>query len=75
MYDDNDNNDNNDKDNDGPLELELRMGPQPESVGELGIGPVTREETLRANERQDKIAGAMWDQYQHYLESRAACRE
>ncbi len=44
MYDD-------DEDNDGLLELELQMGPQPESVGELGIGPVTREETLQANER------------------------
>jgi len=52
MYDNNNNNNNNNnEDNDGPLELELQMGPQPESVGELGIGPVTREETLQANER------------------------
>ncbi len=75
MYDNNDNDNDNDEDNDGPLELELQMGPQPESVGELGIGPVMQEETLRANERRDKIVGAMWDQYQHYLESRAARRE
>jgi DDE superfamily endonuclease len=60
-------------DNDEPVEFELQMGPSG-SVGELG-GQVTREETVRANGRRDEIAGGMWDQYQHYLESRAARSE
>jgi len=42
--------------------LDLRMGPRPESVGE--VMPV---ETAQANERRDKIASDMWEQYQHYL--------
>lgn len=54
------------------LEVELQMGARPEPVGELGTGYVTQQETVRANERRDRIAGAMWEQYQVYLESRAA---
>ena len=57
-------------DDDEPLEI--AMAPRPESVGELGVGPVTREEMVRANARRDQIAGAMWEQYRSYLESRAA---
>jgi hypothetical protein len=49
--------------------------PHPECVGELAIGPVTSQERVRANERRDKIAGEMWEQYQRYLESRAARSE
>jgi DDE superfamily endonuclease len=37
-------------------------------TGELAAGPVTRHETLRANERRDRIAHEMWEQYQRYLE-------
>jgi hypothetical protein len=47
----------------------------PESAGELGTGPVTPVETLRANERRDRIAGEMWAQYQRYLGDRAAHSE
>jgi DDE superfamily endonuclease len=39
-----------------------------ESSGVLGTGLVTPAETLRANERRDRIAGEMWAQYQRYLE-------
>jgi hypothetical protein len=41
-----------------------------ENVGELGRGAVTARETARANERRDRIAGEMWEQYRRYLESR-----
>jgi hypothetical protein len=40
-------------------------------VGELG-GHITAAETARANERRDRIAADMWEQYQRYLESCAA---
>jgi len=53
--------------------LDFQMDPHPESVGELGTGPVMPVESVQANKRWDEIAGAMWEQYQHYLESRAAC--
>ena len=39
--------------------LDAHMGSHPESVGELGTGPVTPAETVRANKRRDKIAGEM----------------
>ena len=39
-----------------------------ESAGELGTGLVT-DEMLRANERRDRMAGEMWEQYQDYLQS------
>jgi hypothetical protein len=64
MYYDDDN-DNDDQ------PLDFQMGPDPESVGELG-GPPTPRETVRANERRDKIANDMREQYQRYLESCAA---
>jgi len=59
---------------DETLEVGLEIGARAGSVGELGTGSVTREETDRANERRDRIAGAMWEQYQGYLESREALR-
>jgi DDE superfamily endonuclease len=43
-----------------------------ESAGVLGTGPAIASETRRANERRDRIAGEMWEQYQRYLQSRAA---
>ena len=64
--------DDDDDDDDDDELLDLRMGPDLETVGELGRGPVTPEERVRANTRRDKIAGDMWEQYQRYLEGRAA---
>jgi hypothetical protein len=49
--------------------LDLQMGLPPEPAGELGTGPATLAERSRANERRDKIAADMWEQYQRYLES------
>jgi hypothetical protein len=49
--------------------FDLQPGYHPESVGELGTDAVTPDERARANERRDKIAGDMWEQYQQYLES------
>jgi hypothetical protein len=46
------------------------MDCNPESIGELGTGPPTPNERDRANERRDKIAADMWEQYQQYLASR-----
>ena len=40
------------------------------SPGALGVGLTTPAETLRANERRDKIAHEMWEQYQQYLQTR-----
>ncbi len=51
---------------------DFQVYPHPEHVGELAIGLVTSHERVQANERRDKIASDMWEQYQHYLESRAA---
>jgi hypothetical protein len=48
----------------------LEIGIAPESVGELGTGLVTPRETARANERRDRIAAEMWEQYQDYLARR-----
>jgi hypothetical protein len=53
--------------------FEFPMALHPESVGELGRGPATSAERARANERRDKIAAEMWQQYQDYLENIAAC--
>ena len=53
-------------------ELDYQVHPHPESLGELAMGVVTPREREQANERRDKIAADMWDQYQHNLESRAA---
>ena len=64
--------DDDDDDDDDDELLDLRMGPDLETVGELGRGPVTPEERVRANTRRDKIAGDMWEQYQRYLEGRAS---
>ena len=57
-------------DDDEPFDLEIST--HPESVGELGTGIVTPDERNRANERRDKIAADMWEQYQIYLRSHAA---
>jgi len=38
--------------------------------GVLVTGPATSDETHRANERRDRIAGEMWEQYQDYLQHR-----
>ena len=58
--------DDNDNDND---KLPDFQRPLSNTVGELGMDIVTPCETARANERRDRIAGEMWEQYQHYLES------
>lgn len=51
-------------------EFDFQLPPQ--SVGELGTGRVMSGERDRANQRRDKIADDMWEQYQRYLlESRA----
>ena len=52
-------------------ELDYQVHPHPESVGELAMGVVTPHEGEQANEKWDKIAADMWDQYQHYLKSHA----
>jgi hypothetical protein len=52
--------------------LDFQMDRNPESAGELGDGPPTSNERDQANERRDRIAGDMWEQYQQYL---AACDE
>ena len=39
-----------------------------ESAGELGRGQVRPDERAQANERHDRIAAAMWEQYQCYIE-------
>ena len=39
-----------------------------ESAGELGRGQVRLDERTQANERHDRIAAAMWEQYQCYIE-------
>ena len=53
----------------------LDLHPNLEPVGELGTGRVTPDETVRAKQRRDDIADAMWEQYQHYLEGRRARRK
>jgi len=60
--DDDDNDDDSDK-------LPDFQRPISDTVGELGMGMVTSRESARANERRDRIAGEMWEQYQRYLES------
>jgi hypothetical protein len=50
---------------------DLQHGVHPGSVGELGAGQVSPDERVRANERRDRIAAAMWEQYQHHIESHA----
>ena len=52
--------------------LELQMALHPESAGELRTVSVTPNERRQANERRDKIADDMWEQYRDYLESGAA---
>jgi hypothetical protein len=47
--------------------VQFEMVHRPESAGELGRGPATSNERARANERRDKIAADMWEQYQRYL--------
>ena len=54
---------------DEPVDFQIEMGAR--DVGELGRA-VTPAETTRANKRRAKIAREMWEQYQHYLASRAA---
>jgi hypothetical protein len=49
--------------------LDFQMGAHPASDDELGRGLVTPNERAQANQRRDKIADEMWEQY---LESRAA---
>jgi hypothetical protein len=66
--DDDDDDDNDDNDNDSDKLPDFQR-PISDSVGELGMGTVTSRESARANERRDRIAGEMWEQYQRYLES------
>ena len=68
--DDNDNDDDdddNDNDDDDDDKLPDFQSPLSDIVGELGMGAVTSRETAQANERWDRIAGEMWEQYQHYV--------
>jgi len=51
-----------------PLGFQIGMGDR--AVGELGV-QLTSAETARANARRNRIANEMWEQYQHYLRSRA----
>jgi hypothetical protein len=69
-YDPDDVYDDDDEDEDNEP-LDLQMGPHPNSVGQLG-GLVTLQESARANQRRDKIASDMWEQYQHVLAARVA---
>ena len=48
------------------------MALHPKSAGELRTVSVTLNERRQVNERQDKIADNMWEQYRNYLESGAA---
>jgi hypothetical protein len=43
--------------------LELEIAPHLKSAGELGMGLVTPGEMARANEKRDKIASDLWEQY------------
>ena len=54
---------------DEPLDFDIGMGDR--DVGELGV-QLTSAETARGNARRNRIANQMWEQYQHYLTSRAA---
>jgi hypothetical protein len=47
-------------------DLDLGFAPKSAGTGELRTGVVMPCETAQANERQDQIAGKMWEQYQHY---------
>jgi hypothetical protein len=59
-------------DDDEEFDYEFQDPPDSESIGELGVGLVTSSERVRANERRDRIAAEMWEQYQNYVESRVA---
>ena len=50
--------------------FDFQIGAHARSFGELGRGPVTRDERARANEKRDQISANMWEQYQHHLASR-----
>ena len=62
MYDNND-------------EINFLISPRPRSVRELRMDAVTSHEIKQANDRQDKIAGKMWGQYQCYLEDHVTHNE
>ena len=49
--------------------FEFPIGAHPESTGELGRGRITPHKRAQANERRDRIAADMWEQYRLYLES------
>jgi hypothetical protein len=55
-------------DDDDTFDFQMGTGP----IEVLGTGPVTPGEVHQANERQDKIVGEMWAQYQRYLHDCAA---
>jgi len=59
----------NNPNNDDEL-LDIQMGVHPGSVGELELAAVTPHERARANERRDRIADEMWEQYQLVLQRR-----
>ena len=65
MYDDDDDDD----------EINFLISPRPRSVRELRMDAVTSREMKWANDRQDKIAGEMWGQYQCYLEDHVTHNE
>jgi DDE superfamily endonuclease len=56
-------------DNDKLVDPQMDVHDQ-EFAGELGTGLVLLAEMLQANERWDRIADEMWEQYQHYLRHR-----
>ncbi len=48
--------------------VDFKMGHHSRSAGRLKKNTVTPNEVAQANERRNRIAHNMWEQYQHYLE-------
>ena len=65
--DDDDNDDDDDDNNNNNNKLPDFQSPLSDTVGELRMGAVMSHKTARANKRRDRIAGEMWEQYQHYV--------
>ncbi len=52
--------------------VDFQKGFCPESPGELEIDAVDPDEIAQADEKWDKIAGDMWEQYQQNIRDHAA---
>jgi hypothetical protein len=57
----------NEYDNDGPG---VQVGGHSEGTGNLAQGPARSVERRQADDRRDRIAGEMWQQYQAELQRR-----